>query len=198
MIDFSLPAGTAYWAKQAADAGTPFMSGTTGLDDDANNTLEQASQRVAVLHATNTSLGVALLNRLAADAARILGSDFDCEIVEAHHRHKRDAPSGTADTLAAYILDARQQDAAALRFGRHGNDAIRQAGSIGVHSLRLGDVVGRHEAHFAGVGERLCVWHEATDRRTFARGALRAAQWLTDKAAGRYTMDDVLDAAMKD
>ncbi len=196
LVDFSSPAGTARFAPLAAKANVPIVCGTTALDASATAALDRAASQVAVLHATNTSLGIALLNRLAADAARILGDDFDIEIVESHHNQKRDAPSGTADTLARHILKARTAADDALRFGRHGDDEVRQPGTIGVHSLRLGDVVGRHEAHFGGVGERLCVWHEATDRRTFARGAIRAARWLVTRSPGRYTMDDVLADAL--
>ncbi|MEM1011165.1 MAG: 4-hydroxy-tetrahydrodipicolinate reductase [Planctomycetota bacterium] len=196
LIDFSSPAGLAEFATKAADAGVAIVSGTTSLDDGANDALTYASGKVAVLHATNTSLGVALLNRLAADAARVLGHDADIEIVELHHNQKQDAPSGTADTLARRILDARDQTDADLRLGRVGTMAIREPGTVGVHSLRLGDVVGRHEAHFATTGERLCVWHEATDRRTFARGAIRAARWIVGRSPGLYGMDDVLADAL--
>ncbi|MEM7809090.1 MAG: 4-hydroxy-tetrahydrodipicolinate reductase [Planctomycetota bacterium] len=196
LIDFSSPAGLAEFATKAADAGVAIVSGTTGLDDGANDALAYAGGKVAVLHATNTSLGVALLNRLAADAARVLGDDADIEIVELHHNQKKDAPSGTADTLARRILDARDQTDADLRLGRVGATAVREPSTVGVHSLRLGDVVGRHEAHFATTGERLCVWHDATDRRTFARGAIRAARWIVGRSPGLYGMDDVLADAL--
>ncbi len=191
IIDFSSPNGLMRALDMAVAAGVPIVSGTTGLDEQAEQALTAAATSVAVLHATNTSLGVALLNRLVADAAGVLDDDFDVELVEAHHRHKRDAPSGTAVTLLDRILKARGQTSDDLQHGRVG-DGIRSAGSVGVHSLRLGDVVGRHEVSFAGTGEIVSLRHEATDRRTFARGALQAAAWLIGRPAGRYTMDDVL------
>jgi 4-hydroxy-tetrahydrodipicolinate reductase len=138
------------------------------------------------------SLGVAVLNRIAAQVAKQLGDDYDIEIVEAHHRFKKDAPSGTADSLAAAILNATGKGRDALVYGRHGDEALRERGKVGMHSLRVGDEVGRHTAYFAALGERLELTHVATNRDTFVHGALRAAKWLADQKPGRYTIDDVL------
>lgn len=191
LIDFSTPEGLQHWLAACVEAKVPFVSGTTGLRDSEETQLDEAAAEIAVLHATNTSLGVALLNKLAAEAAATLGQDFDIEIVEAHHRHKKDAPSGTAATLAQSVLRARGQDPSVLAHGRVGMEP-RTSGQIGVHSLRMGDVVGEHTAHFAGEGERLELTHKATSRETFARGAIRAARWLVTKPSGRYAMPDVL------
>ena len=191
LIDFSAPAGFRKWLAACRDKRVPFVSGTTGLDAGDYGPLDAAANDVAVLHATNTSLGVAVLNKLAADAARMLGDDYDVEIVESHHRHKKDAPSGTADTLAKTVLAALNRGEEALRFGRRGMSPRRRR-EVGVHSLRLGDVTGEHTVHFAADGERLALTHAATSRDTFARGALRAARWIADKPPGRYAMTDVL------
>jgi 4-hydroxy-tetrahydrodipicolinate reductase len=191
VVDFSSPEGFGRWLGASRAAAIPFVSGTTGLADADLALLDEAAEVIPVLHATNTSLGVAVLNRLAAEAARMLGADYDIEIVESHHRHKKDAPSGTAQTLAQHVLEARGRGRGALALGRRGM-APREAGSIGVHSLRLGDVVGEHTVHFAAAGERLELTHKATSRDTFAQGALRAARWIVGKPAGRYGMADVL------
>ena len=191
LIDFSSPAGFRHWLAAGRDKRVPLVSGTTGLTADDLALLDAAAADIAVLHATNTSLGVAVLNKLAADAARLLGDDYDVEIVESHHRHKKDAPSGTADTLAKVVLAALDRDADALQFGRVGMSP-REPKSIGVHSLRLGDVTGEHTVHFAADGERLALTHAATSRDTFARGALRAARWIVARPPGRYAMGDVL------
>ncbi|MEL7238731.1 MAG: 4-hydroxy-tetrahydrodipicolinate reductase, partial [Planctomycetota bacterium] len=194
LIDFTSPAGFRQWLSACVEAKTPFLSGTTGLTDADNALLDDAAEMIPVLHNTNTSLGVALLNRLARDAARVLGDEFDVEIVEAHHNQKKDAPSGTASTLADAVLDGLGRSRDALQFGRHGMTP-RDAATVGVHSLRLGDVVGEHTAHFAGQGERIELTHKATSRDTFARGALRAARWLASQPAGRYVIDNVLALA---
>lgn len=191
LIDFSSPTGFGHWLAMCVEAKVPFVSGTTGLGKADETQLDEAAKSIAVLHATNTSLGVALLNKLAAEAAATLGLDYDIEIVESHHRHKKDAPSGTAATLARVIVEARGQDPSALTHGRVGMDP-RTRGQIGVHSLRMGDVIGEHTAHFSGEGERLELTHKATSRETFSRGAIRAARWIVGKSAGRYAMTDVL------
>ncbi len=192
LIDFSSPEGFRHWLAACREAKVAFVSGTTGLADEDLALLDEAARDIPVFHATNTSLGVAVLNRLAAEAARLLGADYDIEIVELHHRHKKDAPSGTADTLAGAILGASGRSRDDLAFGRHGMEP-RRGGSIGVHSLRLGDIVGEHTAHFATDGERLELTHKATTRDTFARGALRAARWIAGRPPGRYGMGDVLE-----
>lgn len=191
LLDFSSPEGFRHWLGACRDAQVPFVSGTTGLSDVDLSRLDDAAKVIPVLHATNMSLGVAVLNKLAADAARVLGDDYDIEIVESHHRHKKDAPSGTADTLASHILAALGRRREALVFGRHGL-APREPRTIGIHSQRLGDIIGEHTVHFAGGGERLELTHKATSRDTFAAGALRAARWIAGKPPRRYRIEDVL------
>jgi 4-hydroxy-tetrahydrodipicolinate reductase len=138
------------------------------------------------------SLGVNVLLKLAADLAKRLGEDYDIEIVEVHHRFKKDAPSGTALALADAILKSTGKTRKSLTHGRHGDDALRQPGQIGIHSLRHGDEVGSHTISFAALGERIELGHVATSRDTFALGALRAAKWLKGQKPGRYTIADVL------
>jgi 4-hydroxy-tetrahydrodipicolinate reductase len=192
LIDFSAPASMRHWLKTCRDRKIALLIGTTGLQWGDQAAIDQAAADIPVLQATNMSLGVAVLTQLAARAAKQLGDDYDIEIVEGHHRFKKDAPSGTAATLAESILDATGKGKDALAFGRHGDDVPRQRGQVGVHSLRIGDEVGRHTVYFAGLGERLELTHVATNRDTFARGALRAAQWLAGQRPGRYAIADVL------
>lgn len=192
LIDFTAPASTRHWLSVCRERKIAMLIGTTGLGPSENAAIDEAASEIAILQATNMSLGIALLNQMAAGLARQLGDDYDIEIVEAHHRFKKDAPSGTAMTLARHILDATGKAENALVFDRHGDEVARQRGQIGMHSLRMGDEVGRHTAIFAGFGERLELTHLATSRDTFARGALRAAKWLSAKRHGRYTIADVL------
>jgi 4-hydroxy-tetrahydrodipicolinate reductase len=138
------------------------------------------------------SLGVNVLFKIAGQVARILGDDYDIEILEGHHRFKKDAPSGTALGLADAILTATGKTRDDLVYGRQGDEAVRERGEIGMHSLRIGDEVGRHTAYFAALGERLELTHVATNRDTFAHGALRAAAWLAAQKPGRYRMADLL------
>ncbi|MGF1633454.1 MAG: 4-hydroxy-tetrahydrodipicolinate reductase [Phycisphaerae bacterium] len=194
LIDFSTPAGFRHWLPACGEAGVAVVSGTTGLTPADAALLDATAKRVPLLHATNMSPGVAVLNRLAAEAARMLGDEYDIEVLEAHHNRKVDAPSGTARTLLERLLKATGRDEAALAHGRHGDDARRAPRSIGVHALRMGDEVGTHTAYFAGTGERIELTHKATSRDTFAAGALRAARWLAGKPAGRYTIEDVVFA----
>jgi 4-hydroxy-tetrahydrodipicolinate reductase len=183
LVDFTTPPATRHWLKTCRDRGIAMVIGTTGLSEADHETIDQAA---------NTSLGVNLLLRLVADAARRLGDDYDIEIVEGHHRFKKDAPSGTAMAIANAILSATGKGKGALVFDRHGSDAERKRGEIGVHALRIGDEVGRHTTYFATLGERLEITHVATNRDTFALGALRAAKWLAGQKPGRYGMADVL------
>jgi 4-hydroxy-tetrahydrodipicolinate reductase len=138
------------------------------------------------------SVGVNVLLKLAAIAAGALGEDYDVEIVEGHHRFKKDAPSGTALALADAILKSLGKTRKSLVYGRHGDDVPRQAGQVALHSLRMGDEVGRHTVYFAALGERVELGHVATNRDTFVLGALRAAKWLHQQKPGRYSMSDVL------
>jgi 4-hydroxy-tetrahydrodipicolinate reductase len=150
--------------------------------------------KIPVLQAPNMSLGVNLLFALAAQVARRLGDDYDIEIVETHHRYKKDAPSGTALGIAQSICNATGKSMETdVIYGRYGDDVPRHPGQIGIHALRSGDIIGRHTASFATVGEELQLNHIATTRDVFAHGALKAAAWLTGKPAGRYTMADVLE-----
>lgn len=174
LIDFTNPTAMRGWLEVCCERGIAFVSGTTGLSADDEAALDRAAKKIAVLHATNMSLGVAVLNKLAAQAARELGPDCDIEIIEAHHRFKKDAPSGTAKSLQAAVVDA-----------------IGAEREIGVHSLRMGDELGRHTIVFAALGERLELTHQATNRDTFAAGALHAAEWIAHRPAGRYSMDSV-------
>jgi 4-hydroxy-tetrahydrodipicolinate reductase len=192
LIDFSAPASMRHWLKTCRDRGIAMLIGTTGLQDSDHATIDQAAHDIPILQAPNMSLGVAVLFQIAAQVAKQLGDDYDIEIVEAHHRFKKDAPSGTAAGLADAILKATGKSKAAIVYGREGDDALRQRGQVGMHSLRLGDDVGRHTAYFAALGERLELTHVATNRDTFVHGALRAAKWLATQRPGRYVIADVL------
>ncbi len=191
LIDFSSPDATLAHVEAAAAAGTPIVIGTTGLGDDHERAIDAAAAAIAVLQTANTSLGVNLLAFLVEEAARRLGPDWDVEIVEMHHRHKVDAPSGTALLLGAAANRGRgQPDGAALNeFDRSG---ARKPGGIYYASLRGGSVAGDHMVVLAGEGERIELGHRAESRAIFAQGALKAALWLAGKPAGRYTMADVL------
>lgn len=192
LIDFSAPAATAACLAHAVQRGIAVFIGTTGLGAAEHAAIDQAASRIAVLQAANTSLGVNLLLTLVGEVAAKLGDAYDIEIVEAHHRFKKDAPSGTALALADAILQRTARTRADLVNGREGPDALRKPREIGVHALRGGDEVGRHTISYSTLGERIEITHAATNRDTFARGALRAAAWLAPKPAGRYAMRDVL------
>lgn len=192
-IDFSSPAGTRAILQHCLTHKTPLVIGTTGLSDADLAAIDQAARTIPILAAPNMSVGVNLLLELVGWVARALGADYDIEITEAHHRHKKDAPSGTALALAQAICRATGADPArSLLFGRHGSDALRIPGTIGIHALRLGDIVGEHTVAYAAPGERIELRHTATTRDVFALGALRAAKWLAAQSPGRYYMKDVL------
>jgi 4-hydroxy-tetrahydrodipicolinate reductase len=192
LIDFSAPASMRHWLKSCRDRGIAMLIGTTGLQWGDQAAIDQAATDIAVLQAPNMSLGVNLLFKIAADVAKRLGDDYDIDIVEAHHRFKKDAPSGTAAGLADAIMQATGKAKDALVHGRHGDEVTRKRGEIGMHALRIGDEIGTHTAYFAALGERLELTHRATNRDTFALGALRAAKWLAGRKPGRYTIADVL------
>jgi 4-hydroxy-tetrahydrodipicolinate reductase len=155
--------------------------------------IADAATAIPVVLAPNTSLGVTVLLKLVADAARALGSGYDIEVVEAHHRMKRDAPSGTALRLAEAAAEASGRDlAATARYARHGDVGPRTGEEIGIQTIRGGDVIGDHTVFFLGLGERVEITHRASSRDTFARGAVRAAEWLAGKGPGLYDMRDVL------
>lgn len=192
-LDFSVGSAVALHAQACAAASVPLLVGATGFDAPAKDTLQQAAKSIAVLIAPNTSVGVAVLTELAAAASQALGGAYDVDISEAHHRGKRDAPSGTALNLGETIARTRAVSLNEVAvFERHGMDAPRRPGSIGFSVVRAGDIVGEHTVTFTGAGERLEITHRATDRITFARGALRAAAWLIGRRPGLYDMKDVL------
>jgi len=192
LLDFTTPAATRHWLKKCRDGRIAMLIGTTGLQDADHATIDQAAADIPILQSPTMALGIAVMIRLVAQAASALGADSDVEIVESHHRFKKDAPSGTALAIADAILKALGRNRDSLVFGRRGADCPRKPGEVGVHSLRLGDDVGRHTAAFALLGERLEISHTATSRDTFVRGALRAARWLAGQKPGRYTLADVL------
>jgi 4-hydroxy-tetrahydrodipicolinate reductase len=192
LIDFSAPVSMRQWLKVCRDRGIAVVVGTTGLHTTDHEAIDLAARDIPVLQAPNMSLGVNVLFKLAGLAAQMLGDDYDKEIVEGHHRFKKDAPSGTAFGLADAILKAMNKSRDALVYDRHGDDVVRKRGDIGMHALRIGDEVGRHTAYFASLGERLELTHVATNRDTFVRGALRAAKWLAGQKPGRYEIADML------
>jgi 4-hydroxy-tetrahydrodipicolinate reductase len=193
VVDFSQPETVAEICRGCVESSKALVMGTTGHSPAQLELLRETAQKIPVLHAPNFSIGVNALFWLAGKAADLLGEDFDVEISEMHHRHKKDAPSGTAKKLAEILAAARKLDPAKdLQYGRKGMIGDRSAREIGIHSLRGGDVVGDHTVIFAGPAERLELTHRASSRETFARGALRAARWIMDKPAGFYGMDDML------
>jgi 4-hydroxy-tetrahydrodipicolinate reductase len=192
LIDFTVPAATRHWLKICRDRGIAMLIGTTGLQDEDHALIDRAAEAIPVLQAPNMSLGVNLLMKVVADIAKRLGDDYDIEIVEGHHRFKKDAPSGTAMGLLESILKATGKTRDQVVFDRHGDDVVRKRGEIGMHALRIGDEVGKHTVYFAALGERLEIGHVATNRDTFVHGALRAAKWLAKQKPGRYTVRDVL------
>ncbi|HEX5339979.1 MAG TPA: 4-hydroxy-tetrahydrodipicolinate reductase [Gammaproteobacteria bacterium] len=193
LLDFATPDATSAALDACIAARKPLVIGVTGMDAVLQQRIERAGSDIAVLTAANMSLGVNLLLQLARSAAVVLDAGFDIEILEAHHQHKKDAPSGTALALGETLAAARgvKLETHAV-YDRAGKQAARQPGSIGFSSIRAGDIVGDHTVLFAGPGERLELVHRAESRAAFARGALAAARWLAGKPAGRYGMADVL------
>ena len=195
LVDFSSPAALAEHLAAAESAGTAIVIGTTGLGPEHHAAINSAARSIPVLQAANTSLGVNLLVHLVKEAAAKLGPDWDIEIVEMHHRHKVDAPSGTGLLLGSAAAEGRGSTAAQLnRFDRigHGNDKAREEGTIGYASLRGGSVAGDHMVVMAGEGERIELGHRAESREIFARGAVKAALWIIGRPTGRYSMGHVL------
>lgn len=193
VIDFSLPEACEVLLEATIQTPKPLVIGTTGLNTHQLNLLKQASENMPVLYATNMSLGVALLNKLVYQASGAL-SGFDIEIVEMHHKHKKDAPSGTALTLAESAAKGRDLDLDKVRVsGRDGNIGERSSDEIAVMALRGGDIVGRHTVGFYNDGEFIELNHTATSRNTFSKGAIRAAQWLVNKESGLYSISDCLE-----
>jgi 4-hydroxy-tetrahydrodipicolinate reductase len=193
LVDFTAPSALEANLAAACEAGTPIVVGTTGLGQAHHDLIDNAAARIAVLQTSTTSLGITLLARLVADAAARLGPDWDIEIIEAHHRHKVDAPSGTALLLGDAAADGRGATLTDLTVvDRAGLTGARSEGTIGFSSIRGGSIAGDHQVIFAGPGERLELIHRAESREMFARGAVRAAMWLADQPPGRYTMPEVL------
>jgi 4-hydroxy-tetrahydrodipicolinate reductase len=193
VIDFTQPQASVAHAELAAARRKALVIGTTGLDKAQTEAVRHAAERTPILHAANMSVGVNLLLGLVEQVARTLGPDFDIEVLEMHHRHKVDAPSGTALALGQAAAKGRgvALDAVAQRV-RDGHTGARRAGDIGFATLRGGDVVGDHVVVFAGTGERIELGHKAASRQLFAKGAIRAALWLAGKKPDLYGMKDVL------
>ncbi len=193
IIDFSAPEASIKNLEFAADSGSAIVIGTTGLSVQHRDRIKELSNDARVVFAPNMSVGVNLLFKLIAEAAKALGDEYDIEIVEAHHRHKVDAPSGTALRAAEVAATAlgRDIDKVAI-YGRQGIIGERKSQEIGIHSVRAGDIVGDHTVTFAAPGERIELTHKAHSRSTFAAGSVRAALWLADKPNGLYDMHDVL------
>jgi 4-hydroxy-tetrahydrodipicolinate reductase len=196
LIDFSAPEGLQTLLERCAGPleRKALVVGTTGLNAELQQKLQALSKRAPVIVSANYSIGVNLMLGVVASAARVLAADrYDVEIVETHHRHKADAPSGTALLLGKVVADARGQDLSAVRRdGRSGKSGERPIGEVGLHALRGGEVVGEHRVMFLGSSERFEIVHAAADRALFAEGALLAAKFLVGKPAGMYTMQDVL------
>lgn len=192
VIDFSTHAATRGVIESAVAAGKPLVIGTTGHTPEERAALRALAARVPTVWASNFSVGVNVLFYLVGKAARKLPDDFEIEIVEMHHRFKKDAPSGTAVSLAEVARDARGLGPDAVVHGREGITGERPRGQIGMHALRGGDVVGDHTVVFAALGERVELAHKAGDRSILARGAVRAAQWVVNQKPGVHDMQDVL------
>jgi 4-hydroxy-tetrahydrodipicolinate reductase len=193
VIDFSLPEAAGGTVDYCTDGGAALVMGTTGLGQAERAKIEAAAARIPVIYGTNMSVGMNVLFSLVGKVAEMLGEQYDIEIIEQHHRFKKDAPSGSALTLAERICEATGRELpGALTHGRSGKDALRKKGTIGMHAVRAGDIVGVHSVIFGTLGETVTLNHQAGSRDTFVRGALRAAQWLVGKRPGSYSMADVL------
>lgn len=194
VIDFTTPDSTLKITESASNSGVPLVIGTTGLSKDQENHLQNLAHKTPIVYAANMSLGVNLLMALVQQAAKSLDADWDIEIAETHHKHKKDAPSGTALALGKAAAAGREEDLQNLAvYDRFGYTGARKQGTIGFAVQRGGDVVGEHDVTFYGQGERITLRHVASDRSLFAKGALKAAQWVTSQSEpGLYTMKDVL------
>ena len=191
VIDFSHHTGVPEFVECAAKAGIPYVIGTTGLTAEEQARVDAAAKRIPIVQSGNYSLGINLLLGLVKKAAEVLGPDYDVEVVEMHHKHKKDAPSGTALMLAKSVAEGRgvTDD---FTYGRQGDIGERPVGEIAIHALRGGSVVGDHTVMFAGELERVELTHKAQDRAAFAAGALKALAWAKGKAPGKYTMREVI------
>lgn len=195
LIDFTRPASTLATLQASVESGTAVVIGTTGFSDSQMADVRQAATTIPVLMAANFSVGVNVLLNLLQRAASVLDDDYDIEVVEAHHRHKVDAPSGTALAMGEALARGRGIELDRAVYTRHGDTGPRERGVIGYQTVRGGDVVGEHVAYFFGDGERIELGHRASSRFNFSRGAVRAARWLHGRAPGLYDMQDVLSDA---
>ena len=194
LVDFTSPEVSLANLAICRDAGKKVVIGTTGFDDTQKQLLSEASKDIAICFAPNMSVGVNLCLKLLETAAKIMGDDVDIEIIEAHHRHKKDAPSGTALRMGEVVAEALGRDLSTCAvYGREGMTGERDPKTIGFETIRAGDIVGEHTVLFAGIGERVEITHKASSRMTFAIGSMRAAQWLDSKQNGFFDMQDVLE-----
>ncbi|MBU8896150.1 4-hydroxy-tetrahydrodipicolinate reductase [Corallococcus sp. H22C18031201] len=192
VVDFTSAELSVAHARACAERGVAMVVGSTGFTPETTEALRASAAKVPLVAAPNTSVGVNLVFRVAAELARVLGPSFDVEVLEAHHRMKKDAPSGTALRLAEVLAEALGRSSDDFTFARQGQVGARPPGEIGVQTLRGGDVVGEHTVYFFGEGERIELTHRATNRDQFGLGALRAARWVAKRAPGLYDMADVL------
>ena len=193
LIDFTSPQSTLQNLDTCVKHGRNIVIGTTGIDDDGKRKISEASGKIGIVFAPNMSVGVNLCLKLLDTAARILGDEVDIEIIEAHHRHKVDAPSGTAVRMGEVVANALGRNLGECAvYGREGITGARDRNTIGFETIRAGDIVGDHTVLFAAEGERVEITHKASSRMTFANGAVRAANWLQQQPAGLYDMQDVL------
>ncbi|WP_201512817.1 4-hydroxy-tetrahydrodipicolinate reductase [Psychrobacter alimentarius] len=193
LIDFSLPDATEKNMQVCAEHNVAMVIGTTGFNEAQEQVLAKASEKIAIVYAGNYSTGVNLSLKLLSMAAKAFGNDADVEIIEAHHKHKIDAPSGTAYMMAEAVAEARGQNLKDVAiYGREGQTGERESGTIGIHAVRGGEIVGDHTVMFIADGEVVEITHRARERMTFAAGAVRAATWVTEQAVGQYNMQDVL------
>jgi 4-hydroxy-tetrahydrodipicolinate reductase len=192
-IDFSQPEAAEATIEYCMAQKCPLVMGTTGLTDDQKQKITNVATHIPVIYGTNMSVGMNVLFEMVGKLAAMLGEDYDIEIIEQHHRFKKDAPSGSALTLAENICKATNRDFPdCLVHGRKGKDALREKGTIGVHAIRAGDITGNHSVAFTTLGEKIELNHTAHSRDTFVLGALRAADWLVSRKPGMYSMADVL------
>lgn len=193
IIDFTSHSATPLFVKAAEEVGCPMVIGTTGFTDSERSMIVRASKSIPIVLASNMSVGVNLLFKLVQMMSSALKADFDIEVIEKHHRHKKDSPSGTATRLVELIAQEKKVELSkAARYGRSGDIGERKKDEIGIHSIRGGDFVGEHTIVFAGDGETLEITHKASSREIFAKGALKAARWVAFAKPGLYDMQDVL------
>jgi len=194
LVDFTSPELTMKNVEVCCKLGKKIVIGTTGLSDEQKKVLDDSAEDIAIVFAPNMSVGVNLTFKLLELAAKVLGDDVDIEVIEAHHRHKKDAPSGTALRMGEVVADALGRDLKECAvYGREGITGERDRKTIGFETIRAGDIVGEHTVMFAGMGERVEITHKASSRMTFAKGAVRAAAWLSGHEKGLFDMQDVLD-----